>query len=511
MFSEDFEAWVEGNAAGVECRGLRWVITGWLDEPEMSRDSDEVQFSGPAEGDPGIWLSVRHTFDRTWQVRVSASCEDWADWPGARIDLSHTGSVDVDAIQSEQPDSGRSGSEWEGAAERRTDPAEPPGAPVWSWHLGAEGWLMVADHYHQPVLFGSLRRGMATDTDEGLVIPPARLEPGVTRVTAWAVQELAGVAQARSMLPSWLPVQTGVWSAREITLDAPDHGLSPAPGSDIVIAERDGLTMLSSEEPFGCVHDVLLHSARGTITLPLAFGKNLEDLIPDWAHHLVERHRHAEELPAEEAVILSLGASFGIADSAELLERLPIRTTGGAGMPLVVDACARELTRTGDPAWAGRMANAIEYLPAVPGAVSAMVRAVVSVFSMDGEPRPYLDHLQGLAQQALDAPCHTAADMIVALEAAAVGGTTTEEMVERVVGLLGWGMPLSPVLPVDPRTAVQAIAAITLVEEGLVTDWQTSPAEIGNQAIRWILAQHLSGLESPMELAAWLTLPVTDQ
>lgn len=494
MFTDDdgFDCWVVDGTAGVECRGLRWETTGWLDGPEISREVDEVRFAGPSAGDPGVWLELRHTFDRTWQIRLSASSGDWADWPGAHIDLAHT-----DAVQHS------------GLIEQ-TEPgvAVPPPAPVWTWHLGAEGWLMVADHYDQQVLFGSLRRGVAVDTDRGVQVPPARLQPGATHVTAWTVQELGGVAEAQGLLPSWLPPVTGVAASGEIGVNAPDHGLTRGSVGDIVVDEEDGVTLLSSTEPHGAIHEVLLHGPRGTVTLPLAFGRHPHDLVPDWARAIVETHPDGEELAAEDAVILSTGASAGVADAGDVLERLPIRTTSAAEQPLVVGACAMELARTGDPAWANRLADAVQHLTPVPGAVSALVRAVVGVFAVDGDPQPYLDRIADLELTAMNPP-RTAQDAILALEVAAVGGWVHDDLVERVAGLLGWGMPLSTVLPVDPRTATQAIAAMSLVDERIVPHWNSSPSAITTQASRWVMAQYLAGVDHPMELAAWLLLPVT--
>lgn len=494
MFTDDFRARVEDGTATVECRGLRWQVSGWLGVPEMSRDDDEVRFAGPAEGDPGVWLELRHSFDRTWQIRLSASSNDWADWPGARVSLTHIDRVYRGALTEEDADLRRSGGEamW---------------TPVWTWHLGSAGWLLVADHYDKHALFGTLRRGIATDTDQGVRVPPARLRPGENQVTAWSVQELFGVGEAHGLLPAWLPSVTGVATTAEIALNAPDHGL--VPGEDLRVTEEDGLTLLTHGDSRGGISEVLLHGAGGTVTLPLAFGTTPAERVADWARDLLERNADAEELAAEDAVILSSGASAGVADAGELLADLAIRTTGGAEQPLVVGACAMELARTGDQLWAGRLATAVEHLPAVPGAVSALVRAVVGSFAVDGDPHVYLDRIADLERAAVGRRS-SVQDSIVALEVAAVGGWVYDTMVEQVAGLLGWGLPLSPLLPVDSRTAVQAIAAMSLVDERVVPHWAISPSVITAQAMRWMTAAEFAGADWPRELAAWLLLPVTE-
>ena len=438
---------------------------------EVGRDVDELEVTRSGPG--GLRVTVRHTFEPVWTVRLL---------------LVHLGAVPVDLDEVTLS--------WRPAA----------GCRAVALAAGVEAAYAVqpADG-RGPVLVGQLTGGLQTGVDPtGLGLGPVRLEPGARRVAQWRWRLARAPRQAAR--PGQLPRSTWLDVDQTVSLAAtPD--VAVVAGGLTVETEPDAVE-LSAPEPGA--YRVELRSARGTVGLDLDCAPPLEALVDRAAEEAVA-------VPPGKRVRLTGGAAGIVAQEALARQRFddpdPVEdaldllagtlSEGSAPDPLDLAFLAREAERTGDRFLLERAEAGVLAAPAAaPGLGLAATRVLLGGMEAGRSPAPLVAHLATLAAGVAEPAAAGLPEVAAGLELLLLTRRRSPDpertprsgplaaALRRVGAELGAGLP-GRRLP-DPTGGVPVdvlghlAAVLTLVpEEGgddLSGWWGVPPSEVGRAA-----------------------------
>ena len=438
---------------------------------EVTRDLDELEVgrSSPV----GLRVTVRHTFEPAWTVRLllvntgpepltlDGATLSWMPAAGCRAVALAAGADATYALQ----------------------PADGQG----------------------PVLAGRLIGGVQAGVDPtGLALGPGRLGPGERRVVQWRWQLVGTPRQAAR--PGELPRTTWLDLDQTISLATTPDVAVVATG--LAVQTDPDAVELSTGEPGS--YRVELRSARGTTTLDLDWAPDLDTLVDRAAAEVLVAHRPRQPtLPGGAAGIVVQEAlvrrRFDDPDRVEDALDLLAGTLSEAAAPTPLDLAflAREAERTGDHFLLERAeAGVLAATGPVPGLGLAATRVLLGGVGAGRPADALVAHLAALARTVAAPAAAGVPEVAAGLElllltgprpgTAGRGGRSqaVSDALLRVGAELGAGLPgrrlADPTggLPVDVLGHLSAV--LSLVAEDTADElpgwWGTGPAEVARVA-----------------------------
>lgn len=384
-----------------------------------------------------------------------------------------------------------------------------PGVSGWAWTSDTDGFWVIAPASgpcllmvmrrgflraarRTPVFAASVRRGDGLAAGVAafhLADPEGALRGFGRHQTTLEFSVVAGLEDARGVLPGWLPEPVRA-VGDPFVLDLPDQAIVPGAGLQVF---TENTTCYLSGTPGH--HEVAVHGVRGVQRLQLSVTPDLEPFLADVTTALKSTRPSA--VPSATAALIACALarrSIHDPDAAlDWLEREDWLARDDVFGPAIAAVVANE---TLDDALLGAACEAVVALPAQRGRGLVATRCWLAALRA-GYPPPALSRVLATVD---------AADPVARLEAVVLSNGDSavgEPIACQLVRRLGGSLPGAP-MGLPEADAGLAVALLRLVPER----WAVREAALAasEKASRLLLADHAAGLHPSYDGLAWMLL-----